>query len=667
MTRRFSEIWLLRFALSLAIFGMVILPLFAVPGERLRMTITLTDGTSVEVTRVGDEFFSYYLTDDGEAVVQDSMGYRLLEDADELQLLMTQASSRRQAARRKVGSAATAPLHQHGVQQIPVVLVSFDDMDFSVAADSEAVHRYYHLYCNGNEDGTPYTGHGSKGSLREYFMDQSRGDFQPEFTVIGPVKLSQGYAYYGGNSTSGTQKDLKYGEFCAEAITKATSLGTDWSLFDNNEDGSVDLVMFLFAGLGENNSFDENTIWPKEVGGASVIGGVHFAANSSVSESRLRRNADGGYSPIPDGIGVFIHEMSHALGLPDFYDTRGLSFGMDYWSIMDYGEYADNGFTPVGYTAYERDFMGWQPLMEVSEPTTLRLTSFASGGCGWKVVSDFNTDEYYILENRQADGWDVKMCGSRGHGMMITHVDYSSSAWNGNTVNVQASHQRMTIIPANNSFIGSNNASSAAEWIESLRGNLWPGITDNHALTDDTTPASTLFTGKYMSKPIVDIQEDEQGLVTLKFMPRGTLGIAHGLQATEVGEQEAVLVWQSVSEAQCYNLKVLDGLDEVMAMDSISDCQCRIGDLQPEHVYTFQVQALADDYLNGDWSVPESFCTLATGISDMNESEQRVRVFATDGLFVTECQADELNRLSLRSGVYLLRYPDMSVRKVCVR
>ncbi|MDD6824285.1 MAG: hypothetical protein PUD69_08370, partial [Paraprevotella sp.] len=79
------------------------------------------------------------------------------------------------------------------------------------------------------------------------------------------------------------------------------------------------------------------------------------------------------------------------------------------------------------------------------------------------------------------------------------------------------------------------------------------------------------------------------------------------------------------------------------------------------------VQALADDYLNGDWSVPESFCTLETGISDMNESEQRVRVFATDGLFVTECQADELNRLSLRSGVYLLRYPDRSVRKVCVR
>lgn len=667
MVRLFSGRWLQSLTLCAMISCVALQPLYAVPVERMRMTVTLMDGTILEVTRVGDEYFSYYLTDDGEAVVRDSSGYRMLEDIDELQTLLNVADGRRRGARRKIGSASAAALKQHGVQHVPVVLVSFGDKDFSVGADEEATHQYYHLYCNGNEDGSPYTGHGSKGSLREYFLDQSNGAFQPEFTVIGPVKLSQGYAYYGANSSDGNRKDLNYNEFCAEAITKATALGTDWNQFDNDGDGSVDLVMFLFAGLGENNSFDENTIWPKEVGGASTIGGIRFAANSSVSESRLKRDANGEYYPIPDGIGVFIHEMSHALGLPDLYDTRGICFGMDYWSIMDYGEYADNGFTPVGYTAYERDFMGWQPLQEVNEPTTLHLNSFASGGCGWKVVSDFNRDEYYILENRQADGWDVKMCGSRGHGMMITHVDYSSSAWSSNTVNVQAEHQRMTIIPANNSFIGSNNAQTVAEWVESLRGNLWPGITGNHALTDDTTPASVLFTGKFMSKPIVDIQEDEQGVVTLKFMPRGTLGIANGLQATEVGEQEATLTWQPVSGAQCYNLKVLDGLDEVMVIDSIHDCQCRVDALQEEHVYTFLVQALADDYLNGDWSVPSSFCTLATGISDMNESEQRVRVFAPDGMFVTECQADELSRLALRSGVYLLRYPDRSVRKVCIR
>lgn len=667
MVRLFSGRRLAGLFLLVVLFGTFRQPLGAVPTERMRIRLVLSDGTQVEATRMGDEHFSYYLTDDGETVVHDSTGYRVVRDNAELRVLFGQADVRRHAVRRRVGSASAAALTQHGSPRVPVVLVSFADKDFMVGADAESVRQYYHLYCNGTDDGVSYTGHGSKGSLREYFMEQSSGDFSPEFTAIGPVKLDSTYAYYGANSADGNRKDVNYAKFCAEAVTKATASGVDWTRYDNDGDGAVDLVMFVFAGVGESNSFDADAIWPKELDGAGTIGGVRFAANSSVCESRLKSEGNGQYTVIPDGVGVFIHELSHALGLPDFYDTRGTCFGMDYWSVMDYGEYADNGFTPVAYTAYERDFMGWQPLRTVSAPATLHLASFASGGCGWKVVSDFNPDEYYILENRQADGWDVKMCSSRGHGLMVTHVDYSAAAWTGNTVNTQPSHQRMTIIPANNSLVGSNNFTSMNEWVESLRGNLWPGTSDNHELTDNTTPASVLFTGKYMSKPIVDIQEDAQGRVTLKFMPRGILGGASGLTVQDRGEQEATLCWEPVSGAQCYNLRVQDGLDEVMALDSIEGCTCRVSGLNPDHVYTFTVQPLADDYLNGEWAVPASFSTLPTGISDMNESERLVRVFATDGLFVTECRADEVGRLALRAGIYLLRYPDFSVRKMYIR
>ena len=151
-------------------------PLSAAPSERIRINITLANGSQLEVTRMGDEHFTYYMTDAGETIVRDSLGYRLVEDDEEWQALLSEANGRRKAVRRKVGSAAGAPLGQHGVKRVPVVLVSFADKGFAVGEDAEAVNRYYHLYCNGNADGSPYTGHGSKGSLREYFTEQSRGE-----------------------------------------------------------------------------------------------------------------------------------------------------------------------------------------------------------------------------------------------------------------------------------------------------------------------------------------------------------------------------------------------------------------------------------------------------------------------------------------------------------
>ena len=91
---------------------------------------------------------------------------------------------------------------------------------------------------------------------------------------------------------------------------------------------------------------------------------------------------------------------------------------------------------------------------------------------------------------------------------MVTHVDYDRSVWVNNRVNSDASHQCMTIIPANNMFKGGNTPGiTSTEWRQSLQGNLYPGITDNHELTDTSTPASVVFTGGYMGKPIYDIEE----------------------------------------------------------------------------------------------------------------------------------------------------------------
>ena len=472
--------------------------LMAVPAMRIRRSVTLDDGRTVMVTAYGDEYLDYLLSDEGEVIIEQdgtfhSTGLTLTD------YLATLPQGPRKA-RQQVGSVASALVKPWGVKKIPVILAAFKDKKFSVAATDAKVQSHYDNFFNGVDI---YGSTGNWGSVRQYFIDQSLEQFQPEFTVIGPVQLDENYSYYGGDK--GGSKDTLYSKFVRESFTKARNMLEDWTPFDNDGDGKVDMCVIIFAGLGQNytNSYgDKSTIWPKEMPTSYTIDGVTISGCSSSSEMRPTAASNGVITASqPDGVGVAIHEISHALGLPDLYDTKSVAFGLDFWSVMDYGMYTRQAKVPVGYTAYEREFMGWQQTEIINEPKTLHLACFDRGGKGYKLVNNANPNEYYILDNRQEMGWDWGLCSNRGHGMLVYHVDYSAGAWNGNTVNTNASHQRLTIIPANGTLIGSNNAKSSDEWKASLQGNPYPGITENHELTDNSSPASLVFTGKMASSP----------------------------------------------------------------------------------------------------------------------------------------------------------------------
>ena len=160
--------------------------------------------------------------------------------------------------------------------------------------------------------------------------------FKPKFHVIGPVTLDKGYAHYGENASFYTDKNIN--EFFSEALTKAQAIQASWEDFDNDGDGVVDMAFFIYAGEGENGCDDPNTIWPKEMESGGTINGTAYGAYACCNEV---------FDGATDGTGTMCHELSHALGLPDFYDTNYKMYGMDYWDLMDSGNYCENGLSLI--------------------------------------------------------------------------------------------------------------------------------------------------------------------------------------------------------------------------------------------------------------------------------------------------------------------------------
>ena len=102
------------------------------------------------------------------------------------------------------GSYATSDIQRTGTIEYPLVLIDFSDLSFTSTDDDSIRHRYDRIFNErGYSDPTVFTAHnttiyGVSGSVSDYFRDQSYGQYNPVFKIIGPIHLSKGYAYYGG-------------------------------------------------------------------------------------------------------------------------------------------------------------------------------------------------------------------------------------------------------------------------------------------------------------------------------------------------------------------------------------------------------------------------------------------------------------------------------------
>ena len=485
-------------------FGICTLMAFAVPAKRERCTLSLADGSTIEAIWMGDEMLHFYRTDDGRCLQCDNNGIAHFVEPDSIHKLWQAKSLKRQmhrtkrlASRRRETQGTAITGSKRGL----VILVQFPGTPFHYTSDT--FQSFF------NEEG--YTDNINMGSVRDYFRDASYGQFDFSFDIVGPVTMSQPLSYYGGNNSIG---DDKYpATMVAEAVQMIDG-ETDFSQYDWDGDGEVEQIFIIHSGHDEAQSRTNIDIWShawtlteakeeNDGNGPVTVDGVVVDSYATSAELRDRSGTN------ITGIGTACHEFSHCFGLPDFYDTQGNSFGMYSWDLMDYGEYNGNGGTPAGFTSYERMFCGWLNPIELTEAVRVqKMAALTSEPVAYILRNSGKRDEYYLLENRQKENWD-KYLG--GHGMLILHVDYDSQAWEKNTVNTIRSHQRMTIIPADNVLYSST-----------LAGDPWPGTSGKTVLSEYSVPAATLFNvnaegDKLMHHSFSEITESSDGLISFIF------------------------------------------------------------------------------------------------------------------------------------------------------
>lgn len=498
------------------------------------LKVVQPDGSEMTVKKIGDEFGHYTVTADGYPLVRENGCYyyatadatgrltstgvmaraealRSAADVEALSAIdrnavvdahvraLTPRASQRRLVRDRAMSvtapSATSPRRvpsnmlttdfpSKGKQKAIVILVEYTDVKFRVADPLD----YYTRMLNQ----TGFSDDGATGSANEYFLGASSGQFDCSFDVYGPVTLAHNMAYYGKNDYWG--EDSHPEEMVIEACQQLDAT-VDFSQYDRNGDGKIDNVFVYYAGEGEATCNDENTVWPH----ASVVSGNHRFDGCLLNDYGCTNEWVAQYGRA-DGVGTFVHEFSHVIGLPDLYDTEYsyYTFTPNSFSLLDNGSYLNEGRTPPTYSSFERLSMGWISPLEITGPSSVRLENLGDSNMAC-IVSTGDPNEFFLFENRQNTGQDRYL---KGRGMLVWHIDYDKVKWDNNTVNNTAGHQNVDIVEANNTQYEVLSA-----------GIPFPGSGNKTSFTFSTSPSFKTWNGDDLGLPLTNIASDN-GVIT---------------------------------------------------------------------------------------------------------------------------------------------------------
>ena len=554
---------------------------WAAKAESIPVQVRQVDGTVITVILRGDEHINWYTTLDGVLLVQgEDNNYYIgkVEKSGKLvatKQLAHEAVSRSQAERNLIAKQdkekffayvnkiaeesenaydktplTRGPIIDTGWRGVPyfphtgspkalVILAEFQDTTFTIQ-DTKDVFTNYLMNEDHFKDKRYNQDQNYKG-VRGYFKDCSYGKFTPTFNVVGPVKLPKEQTYYGAGSDN--IKAL------IEDACSAVDGMVNFADYDANNDGIVDLVYVIYAGHSANIGGNKTTdIWPKSgtVTISKKLDGKSIRRYGVSNELAGLENKTKDKETI-NGIGLFCHEFSHTLGLPDIYayntDAENQdNQGMEFWDIMDGGTGIRGGRVPASYLAWEREVMGWMEINELKDSCSINnLKSIDNGGNAYKIVNPKNSNEYIVLQSIQKGPWNQGWGdGTYGKGLFAYRISYPSGKVNVfDYPNNVKGKPRVIPIPADGKILAAANAGGKLNvYTAQLNGDLYPYNGNNK------TNNFKMYDGTILNKSIFDIVENDAArYVSFKFKNNET----NGIQAPSIIER-------STSDNRIYTL-----------------------------------------------------------------------------------------------------------------
>jgi len=575
---------------------------WAVPAKPTPMAFTQPDGTTVMLRKIGDERQHMTLTIDGYAVMLDAEGYfcyadidasgqvkatsvraqdagrlnsadiKTIERIDKVKVrnaILSNRTSDRFSVPQRMGSHGGIGLTDDaflGRKELKglVILAQYSDVKFS-----ETCTRDFFLEMLNSEGFNKF---GGTGSARDYFIASSTGQFVPTFDVYGPVTLPNPQKYYGGNDSNGDDKNAARMIYDA---CKGLDDEINFKDYDLDGDGYVDNVFVFYAGYGEASYGSDDTVWPHQWNLTSAklsltLDGVRINKYACSNELEL----DASRKPQPDGIGTFVHEFSHVLGLPDLYATNTNGYWTPgSWSILDQGSYNNDSRTPPAYSIYERNALGWIDPIVIDRAETITLEDINRSNQGCLIATD-NKNEFFLLENRQQEGWDKYI---PGHGLLVWHIDFDSNVWYRNAVNNTSTHSHVDIEEASGSwadpqdFADRNGYIDYNAYMRALADYAFPGSKGITSFTDETTPSMKTWAGTSLKLPITNIEEND-GVITFNVLGgRCDAAVPVIDVPAEVGNDYFIAAWNPAEGAVEYFLTVYAAVKEGVEQTEIAD------------------------------------------------------------------------------------------------